>query len=762
MANLTDFEQFLEDLGAFESGINTTQQYGPHDLDWLMVFDSTKGNVDRNSVDLTNPDDLASLQYHVHNTLGFLGKYQFGEPLLIDLGYYNPAPGGFYGSTATNEWQGTWTGKNGVYSKEDFMTNVQELAIREAFAMNMSVIEQRLAQAGHTIDDFLGQEFTYTRLGEQHVATVTMSGILASAHLQGPGGVANLLLNNVASSDEYGTNILFYMDSFGGHATPFGTAADDHLVGSDITETFQGGVGDNVYDTGGGYDKIIIADNPNASDIINDFDVQQDVISLSNLGITYADLNIVNNANGDAQINLADNQKIILQGVNAGQLSADNFVEGPYKMSWNANSGDTVIDNFNLRHDIIDLNYAFANNNLAIYEENGNAVIEVVGNNQRMILEGIALDDLNAFHFLKAPIGFGEYFFSDGANNEPPPVDNTPPTNEEPPTTDPTPTIPPADQEGVYSFTWNWGANEVIQNFDPDVNVVNLQSFWSNYGAIDIYDSANGAVIDLTGINNQTITLAGVDVADLNASNIVGLTGNFADALADGSSVPPVDDGEDDEPVDDPVDDPVDNTPPPDNSGGNDQSGQSDVYSYTWNWGSHPVINGFDANNDVIDLQGFWTNYNSFDIYDNSSGDAVIDLTGLNNQTITIAGVSADELSADNIRGVLGNFSDALGSSAPPSSGGDGDGGVDIPADPASQDVFKYTWNWGAREVISDFDAGHDVIDLKSFWTTPDQVQVYDDGQGNAVIDLSNLNNQTITVMDTSVHDLQSHDSIVF
>lgn len=27
-------------------------------------------------------------QYQVENSLGFMGKYQFGEPLLIDLGYY--------------------------------------------------------------------------------------------------------------------------------------------------------------------------------------------------------------------------------------------------------------------------------------------------------------------------------------------------------------------------------------------------------------------------------------------------------------------------------------------------------------------------------------------------------------------------------------------------------------------------------------------------------------------------------------------------
>ena len=107
----SDFSDFLASLGAFESGIDTSQSYTSYYFDFLGVFDPTRGNVDPQTVDNTDPADLAQLQYHVHNTLGFLGKYQFGEPLLIDLGYYEPAASGFYGSTATNEWLGTWTGK---------------------------------------------------------------------------------------------------------------------------------------------------------------------------------------------------------------------------------------------------------------------------------------------------------------------------------------------------------------------------------------------------------------------------------------------------------------------------------------------------------------------------------------------------------------------------------------------------------------------------------------------------------------------------
>ncbi len=425
-----NFTNFLEALGAFESGINPIQTYSEFYLSNLGLFDPNRGKMDLNSVNINEPNDLKQMQYHVHNTLGFLGKYQFGEPLLIDLGYYTPAPSGYYGSTATNEWQGTFTGKNGVYSKEDFMSEVQELAIREAFAMNMGVIETRLAQAGKSIDDFLGQEFQYTYQGQVQTTVVTISGILASAHLQGPGGVANLLLNNAVSFDEYGTNILLYMDKFGGYQTPFGTAADDILSGSDISETFDGGGGYDIYQTGDGLDKIIIDNNGQNHDVILDFDITKDVLSLANFSnLTFADLLITSDDDQFALITMPNGQTITLQGVIASDVTESIFVYGPYLLTWHAGSGDTILNNFNVTHDMIDLNYAFATSNLALYEENGSTVIEVVGNNQRMILQDISLNDIEPFHFVKAPVDFASFFELTNEDTSPPPVINDAPTD---------------------------------------------------------------------------------------------------------------------------------------------------------------------------------------------------------------------------------------------------------------------------------------------------------------------------------------------
>jgi nucleoid-associated protein YgaU len=182
-----NFKDMLEALGAFESGLPAG-----------------------------NPG-----QYQVENTLSFIGKYQFGEALLIDLGYYNtsnPYIGGGNG-VDKNYWRGTWTGKRDVDSKSKFLSspNVQEASIREAFALNWQRINDTLRQQGKSIDNYLGQQKTFNDNGRSKTITITISGILAGAHLRGAYGLANLLLKNEVTSDEFGTSILRYVDDFGGY-----------------------------------------------------------------------------------------------------------------------------------------------------------------------------------------------------------------------------------------------------------------------------------------------------------------------------------------------------------------------------------------------------------------------------------------------------------------------------------------------------------------------------------------------------------------
>jgi len=159
------------------------------------------------------------------NSLGFVG-YQFGEALLIDLGYYKDDV--YYGAGAeTNTWDGTWTGKNGVSSLKDFMTGkAQNIAIQEAFGYNLHILQNQLSVYGKSLTDYVGQSRAYVQNGETVNVKLTLSGILAASHLRGAWGTASLLLDDAVSADENGTSILQYVKQFGGYETP----AIDSLV----------------------------------------------------------------------------------------------------------------------------------------------------------------------------------------------------------------------------------------------------------------------------------------------------------------------------------------------------------------------------------------------------------------------------------------------------------------------------------------------------------------------------------------------------
>lgn len=153
--------------------------------------------------------------YNIENHLGFMGKYQFGEALLIDLGYYQANV--YYGNGASrNEWRGRWTGKHGVNSKQDFLNNknnAQERAIREAMSLKWSRLNGELRQRGRSTRDFIGRR--------QRGIVITNSGLLAAAHLRGPRAAAEMLLFDRDNPDENGTSIFSYLNEFRGFSTPF-------------------------------------------------------------------------------------------------------------------------------------------------------------------------------------------------------------------------------------------------------------------------------------------------------------------------------------------------------------------------------------------------------------------------------------------------------------------------------------------------------------------------------------------------------------
>lgn len=121
--------------------------------------------------------------YSSVNTLGYLGKYQFGKETLKLIG---------------------------IYDVEDFLNNpeLQERAFIANAERNKWILRKDIKR-------FVGKKI--------NGILITESGILAAAHLAGPGSVKNYLrsygLENF--SDAYGTSMEYYMKKFSGYDTSF-------------------------------------------------------------------------------------------------------------------------------------------------------------------------------------------------------------------------------------------------------------------------------------------------------------------------------------------------------------------------------------------------------------------------------------------------------------------------------------------------------------------------------------------------------------
>jgi hypothetical protein len=121
--------------------------------------------------------------YFVVNTLGYLGKYQFNKNTLKLVGIYNP---------------------------DEFLKSpkLQEKAFIANTARNKWILRRDINRfVGKRIDGVL----------------VTESGILAAAHLAGPGSVKKYLRSYgaIGFTDAYGTSIRYYMKRFSGYDTSF-------------------------------------------------------------------------------------------------------------------------------------------------------------------------------------------------------------------------------------------------------------------------------------------------------------------------------------------------------------------------------------------------------------------------------------------------------------------------------------------------------------------------------------------------------------
>ena len=211
--------------------------------------------------------DWKLIQSNVTNYLGFVG-FQFQSSDLVDTGYYEftqkivrgkPYPMHYIDlpnstwadgrrsilvyppkaseptlATDTVVWfNDNFTGKNGINSYEDFTTPDKHiLVIKDHFANKYNGIVTELKARGKSLGDYLGTYVYWNELdppvapppgGRSNKVEITMSGLLAGAHLRGAAGVVELLVDHRDPADENGTYILQYVQDYAGYDTPFGT-----------------------------------------------------------------------------------------------------------------------------------------------------------------------------------------------------------------------------------------------------------------------------------------------------------------------------------------------------------------------------------------------------------------------------------------------------------------------------------------------------------------------------------------------------------
>jgi hypothetical protein len=217
------FEDFLAALLALESGWDRIRydagEIQDHQLDRWAGGTVTDYYPDYPSWRALNEDEWRTMAYRSKNPHGFVG-YQFGEALLVDLGYYR---GGSCCGTRTpiNEWNGDWTGKNGVGSLETFMSGTaQNLAIREALGYKLTIVQGLLDIYDESLSDYLGQTVHCADGDLVGSVELTVTGILAGAYVRGAPAMVQFLRSAPGGVDRFGKSLLKIIKRFGGYEAP--------------------------------------------------------------------------------------------------------------------------------------------------------------------------------------------------------------------------------------------------------------------------------------------------------------------------------------------------------------------------------------------------------------------------------------------------------------------------------------------------------------------------------------------------------------
>jgi len=132
--------------------------------------------------------------YQSLNVYGYMGRWQFGMARLCDLGYTERKAGMTGYSNMAFQWK---TG----YSQEYFLNNPD---FQDKVHCN-----DLIKSINARFSNYLGKVVNNVE--------ITLSGLVAGAHLGGLGNVNHFLANAYDSSDANGTRISDYIREFGGY-----------------------------------------------------------------------------------------------------------------------------------------------------------------------------------------------------------------------------------------------------------------------------------------------------------------------------------------------------------------------------------------------------------------------------------------------------------------------------------------------------------------------------------------------------------------
>jgi hypothetical protein len=161
-------------------------------------------------------DKESSLDPEKVNTEGYMGKYQFGEIALKDILQKLPGESDEEQEARLKKYWPKNFGK--IRNEKDFNffqsrfknkgidfwpEHKQDLAMKQLLKNNKSYL-------GDYVDKWVGKK--------KKGIKITLSGLLAGAHLLGPSNVKAFLDNGTVTKDGYGTPITEYIKKFGGYS----------------------------------------------------------------------------------------------------------------------------------------------------------------------------------------------------------------------------------------------------------------------------------------------------------------------------------------------------------------------------------------------------------------------------------------------------------------------------------------------------------------------------------------------------------------